>query len=66
LSVLLCHARISPAIKGLRLQCNVAKRSFCLSHARAWAFKFPQSMHLLAQESLAWQKTPWSFQLESM
>ena len=65
LGVLLCHARVSPALKGLRLQCNVAERSFCLYYAGYWAQKFPQSMHLLAQEILAWQKTPWSLRLEA-
>ena len=65
LAVLLCHARMMPVLKGLRLRCHVAERSFALQYAPAWAAKFPQSMHLLQQEVLAWQKAPWSFKLES-
>lgn len=65
LGVLLCHARVAPALKGLRLACNVSERSFCLYYAGYWAQKFPQSMHLLSQEVLAWQKTPWTMRLEA-
>ncbi len=63
LGVLLCHARVAPALKGLRLVCHVATQSFFLHYPSSWAQKFPQSMHLLAQEVLAWQKTPWSLEL---
>lgn len=65
LGVLLCHARVMPALKGLRLASSVADGGFCLYYAGYWAAKFPQSMHLLAQEVLAWQKTPWSLRLEA-
>lgn len=64
LAVLLCHARVAPALKGLHLQCNVAARSFKLQWSGTWANRFPQSMHLLQQEVQAWQKTRWSFEVE--
>ena len=28
-----------------------------------WARQYPQSAHLLREEGVAWQKTPWSFSL---
>jgi exopolyphosphatase / guanosine-5'-triphosphate,3'-diphosphate pyrophosphatase len=60
LAVLLCHARVTPSLKGLRLQCDVSKKSFALNYSNAWAGRFPQSMHLLDQEVQSWQKTSWS------
>jgi exopolyphosphatase / guanosine-5'-triphosphate,3'-diphosphate pyrophosphatase len=65
LAVLLCHARVVPVIKGLRLQCDVGMRCFSLQLDGNWASRFPQSMHLLQQEILAWQKTPWSLRVEA-
>jgi exopolyphosphatase / guanosine-5'-triphosphate,3'-diphosphate pyrophosphatase len=65
LAVLLCHARVAPARKGLRLHCDVAARSFSLLLQGNWAARFPQSMHLLEQEITAWQKTPWSLRVEA-
>jgi exopolyphosphatase / guanosine-5'-triphosphate,3'-diphosphate pyrophosphatase len=64
LAVLLCHARVAPVLKGLRLHCDVAARCFTLQWAGHWATRFPQSMHLLGQEVLAWQKTSWSLRVE--
>jgi exopolyphosphatase / guanosine-5'-triphosphate,3'-diphosphate pyrophosphatase len=63
LAVLLCHARVAPVLKGLSLICHIDKKRFSLQHTAAWGLKFPQSMHLLQQEVLAWQKTPWAFEL---
>jgi exopolyphosphatase / guanosine-5'-triphosphate,3'-diphosphate pyrophosphatase len=65
LAVLLCHARVAPALKGLNLICEVDQRRFCFQHASSWGAKFPQSMHLLQQEVLAWQKTPWVLEVAS-
>jgi exopolyphosphatase / guanosine-5'-triphosphate,3'-diphosphate pyrophosphatase len=65
LAVLLCHARVAPSLRGLALVCDSEKKQFSLRHASSWGVKFPQSMHLLQQEILAWQKTPWVFELES-
>jgi exopolyphosphatase / guanosine-5'-triphosphate,3'-diphosphate pyrophosphatase len=65
LAVLLCHARVAPVRKGLRLHCDVSARSFSLVCAGNWAARFPQSMHLLQQEVVSWQKTPWSLRVET-
>jgi exopolyphosphatase / guanosine-5'-triphosphate,3'-diphosphate pyrophosphatase len=47
LAVILCHARREPDLKGLQ-------------YRPGWAELFPQSAHLMQEEVLAWQKTPWS------
>ena len=60
LAVLLCHARVQPQVKSLRLQCNPKVMSFELSYSADWAKRFPQSAHLLAQEVQSWLKTSWS------
>ncbi|NKE68013.1 Ppx/GppA family phosphatase [Ramlibacter sp. RBP-2] len=61
LAVILCHARRDPDVKGLLLQ--GAGRELRLSVREGWTAAWPQSAHLLRQESLAWQKTPWSLAL---
>jgi len=61
LAVILCHARIDPDTDGLSLTCPKADpRHFLLSCKNGWPSAFPQSSHLLQQEVLAWQKTPWA------
>ncbi|MHB1122074.1 MAG: exopolyphosphatase [Ramlibacter sp.] len=57
-AVILCHARRDPDVQGLRLQ--PAGRELRLSLRPGWAAAWPQSAHLLRQESVAWQKMPWS------
>ncbi len=61
LAVILCHARRDPNLKGLQL--NAAQRRFELSVGPDWATTYPQSAHLLREEVIAWQKTPWTFAL---
>lgn len=64
LAVLLCHARRDPDLKGLSLTCSQSPaRRFMLGTRAGWAEAWPQSAHLLREEVLAWQKTPWSLQL---
>jgi len=64
LAVILCHARRDPDLKGIELAGPAASgRSFELSCRAGWSPLFPQSAHLLREESLAWQKTPWSLRL---
>jgi exopolyphosphatase / guanosine-5'-triphosphate,3'-diphosphate pyrophosphatase len=65
LAVLLCHARVAPVRKGLRLHCDVSAKCFNLLCTGNWMARFPQSMHLLQQEIAAWQKTPWSLRVEA-
>jgi exopolyphosphatase/guanosine-5'-triphosphate,3'-diphosphate pyrophosphatase len=61
LAVALCHARRDPDVKGIRLsrKANQAKH-FSLSVSKDWVKLFPQSAHLLNEECVAWDKTPWS------
>ena len=60
LAVILCHARRDPDLKGLTLRAtNMAATSWVLTCRTGWSAAYPQSAHLLREESLAWQKTPW-------
>lgn len=59
LAVILCHARRDPELRGLHLVAS--GRQFQMAVAPSWAASYPQSAHLLREESVAWQKTPWSF-----
>lgn len=62
LAVALCHARRDPDMTGLRLTRIAGKaNSHAISYRAGWSQAFPQSAHLLREEELAWQKTPWSF-----
>ncbi len=64
LAVILCHARRDPDLGGLQLSRRAAApREVLLRYAPAWALAFPQSAHLLREETVAWQKTPWLLQL---
>jgi exopolyphosphatase/guanosine-5'-triphosphate,3'-diphosphate pyrophosphatase len=58
LAVILCHARRDPELQGLKLRAD--GRTVTLSFKPDWARSYPQSAHLLREETLAWQKTPWS------
>jgi len=58
LAVILCHARRDPDVKGLQLE--ALGRDVRLTTRRGWAAAWPQSAHLLREECVAWQKTPWS------
>jgi exopolyphosphatase/guanosine-5'-triphosphate,3'-diphosphate pyrophosphatase len=61
LAVVLCHARRDPDTSGVILTRDPLKsNSFDLKYPASWAQAFPQSAHLLREEVLAWQKTPWS------
>jgi exopolyphosphatase / guanosine-5'-triphosphate,3'-diphosphate pyrophosphatase len=59
LAVILCHARRDPELRGLRLAGSGAQ--FRMEVPPAWSEDYPQSSHLLREETAAWQKTPWSF-----
>jgi exopolyphosphatase/guanosine-5'-triphosphate,3'-diphosphate pyrophosphatase len=59
LAVILCHARREPELAGLVL--TFGARQFSVELTPDWARAYPQSAHLLRQETAAWQKTPWAF-----
>lgn len=64
LAVLLCHARRDPELQGMTLQIMESQPRRLQIHCRnEWASQFPQSAHLLREEVLAWQKTPWTLEL---
>jgi len=64
LAVILCHARRDPDLNGLTLTQGLGTgHSFAIGWRPGWAQTFPQSAHLLREEVLAWQKTPWSLTL---
>lgn len=58
LAVILCHARRDPQMRGLVL--SASGNAFALTLPAGWAETYPQSAHLLREEIVAWQKTPWS------
>ena len=62
LAVILCHARRDPDPLAL----NVARngRAFVLRCRSRWIDAYPQSAHLLREETLAWQKTGWRVEFE--
>jgi len=63
LAIILCHARRDPDISVLRFESDTEERRFRVSVPAEWARGYPQSAHLLRQETLAWQKTSWAFEL---
>ncbi|OYU44567.1 MAG: exopolyphosphatase [Burkholderiales bacterium PBB4] len=63
LAVILCHARRDPDMKGLSLRTtHPAGTHWVLSCRTGWSVAYPQSAHLLREEALAWQKTPWALE----
>lgn len=65
LAVILCHARRDPDLRGLRLtREGAAGQTLRMACRTGWCAAYPQSAHLLREEMLAWQKTPWQFLLD--
>lgn len=60
LAVILCHAHRDPDLKGMQLEGVGGIHRFVLGCRAGWASAYPQSAHLLREEVLAWQKTPWT------
>ena len=63
LAVILCHARRDPDLKGLQIESSDDARRILLTPRADWAAAYPQSAHLLREEVVAWQKTPWALAL---
>ena len=57
LAVILCHARREPDLRGMELSCE--GHVVTIGLRPDWAPAWPQSAHLLREEVIAWQKTPW-------
>jgi len=62
-AVILCHARRDPDLSGLSMVCDVQRRTAQLTMEADWAELWPQSAHLLREETSAWLKTDWTFQI---
>jgi exopolyphosphatase/guanosine-5'-triphosphate,3'-diphosphate pyrophosphatase len=67
IAVILCHARRDPDLQGLQIEAgSEPARLFVLNYRTGWDKAFPQSAHLLREEVLAWQKTPWTLILSEL
>lgn len=56
LAVVLCHARRDPDLRGLQLVNARPSPRFRLALPSSWESRFPQSLHLLREECVAWHK----------
>jgi exopolyphosphatase/guanosine-5'-triphosphate,3'-diphosphate pyrophosphatase len=64
LAVILCHARRAPDVDGVVMQpCEPGSATLHLRCREGWAAAYPQSAHLLREEVLAWEKTPWKLDI---
>ena len=61
LAVILCHARKMPNLRGFQL--HRINNTIKLTLPKTWPEKYPQSYYLLGEETLAWQKTNWLFEV---
>jgi exopolyphosphatase/guanosine-5'-triphosphate,3'-diphosphate pyrophosphatase len=61
LAVILCHAHRDPDLTGLRLREDDSR--IRLDVHPDWSARFPQSMYLIGEEVLAWEKTPWPLKI---
>lgn len=67
LAVILCHARRDPDLAGMTLErVRPGEKLMRLTCRSDWSEAFPQSAHLLREESLAWEKTAWSLEIRGL
>ncbi|MBC5766626.1 exopolyphosphatase [Ramlibacter albus] len=64
LAVILCHARRDPKTDGVTVAPQ--GREVVIRVKPEWARAWPQSAHLLREEGVAWQRTPWSISLATL
>jgi exopolyphosphatase/guanosine-5'-triphosphate,3'-diphosphate pyrophosphatase len=63
MAAILCHARRDPDLKGVFLKkSDTGENSFVIQCKKSWVLQWPQSAHLLREECIAWQKTPWKLE----
>lgn len=66
LAVILCHARQDRDLAQITIAADPAPgRGFTLGFRPGWTEAWPQSAHLLREEVIAWQKTPWGLRFDS-
>lgn len=63
LSVILCHARQTPNLRGFKL--TQQENTITLTLPKNWPQRYPQSYYLLEEEKIAWQKTAWQLSLNT-
>ena len=67
LAVLLCHARQAPAYEAVKATTDAEpQHGFTVTVPPGWAKAWPQSAHLLREEVLAWQRTPWGLKVHGL
>ena len=64
MAVILCHARRDPDISAFELSTDTHRKMAKLKLSAAWAEQWPQSAHLLREESIAWFKTGWELKVQ--
>ena len=63
IAAILCHARREPDLKGMSFKlAENSNTSFVIQCKKSWIQQWPQSAHLLREECIAWQKTPWQLE----
>ena len=63
IAAILCHARRDPDLKGMSLKTiEGSQTGFVIQCKKSWIQQWPQSVHLLREECIAWQKTPWQLE----
>ena len=67
LAIIFCHARRDPDTSGVQFSLDLRQPNrLMLACPTSWSETYPQSAHLLREEVLAWQKTPWSLVLSGL
>jgi exopolyphosphatase/guanosine-5'-triphosphate,3'-diphosphate pyrophosphatase len=63
LAAILCHARREPDLKGVSFKpMEGNKTGFVIECKKSWVQQWPQSVHLLREECIAWQKSSWQLE----
>jgi exopolyphosphatase/guanosine-5'-triphosphate,3'-diphosphate pyrophosphatase len=64
MAVILCHARRDPDLGSFELNMDANRKLAKLKVNAQWAEQWPQSAHLLREESVAWFKTGWELKIQ--
>jgi exopolyphosphatase/guanosine-5'-triphosphate,3'-diphosphate pyrophosphatase len=67
MAVILCHARREPDLEGMSLERPHPQETVARLICRpGWAAAYPQSAHLLREEAVSWQRTPWTLEIQGV
>lgn len=64
MAVILCHARRDPDTCSFEWSVDTNRQTVKLKVSTQWAEQWPQSAHLLREESIAWFKTGWALKIQ--